>query len=405
MNIAYLTTQYPCVSHTFIRREILELERKGHTIHRFSIRKSAGCIDNIDILEEEKTFECLGQSKVSLLINVLVIFITSPVLWLKGLGVAFDFNKRSERGLITHLAYLVEACTLVRETKKRKIKHIHVHFGTNSTTVAYLVKQLSNVSFSFTVHGPDEFDAAIGFSLREKIIESSFVVAISNFGAAQLKRWVPLEYWKKILVIGCIVDDEFSGDEVPVSIEEQSQTIVCVARLAPQKGLLILLDALKILKDRHALIVHLVLAGDGELRPIIEQKIQELGLTEQVIITGWINGEQVKKYMLASRALVLPSFAEGLPVAIMESFILKRPVITTMIAGIPELVKHHENGWLIEANNTQDLVDAIRELFDASEFRLNEMGLRGHEAVIQRHSVLSEVPKLEKALYSAIGNN
>jgi len=403
MNLAYLTTVYPSVSHTFIRREILGLEGRGHTIQRCSIRRPDNCVDKLDLDEEEKTFYCLEQSVIRLLIDTLHMFILSPIRWLNTFFMLLRFNKQSDRGLIRHLAYLVEACVLYKEIRKKEIKHIHTHFGTNSTTVALAIKKLGGVSYSFTVHGPDEFDAPIGLSLNEKIIEAEFVVAISNYGAAQLKRWVPFEYWKKIIVVGCTVDDEFLGDESsPLPKQKSERKIVCVARLSAQKGIFILLEALKILKDKN-IILNLVLAGDGELRSIIEEQLKDLGLTKQVKITGWIDGKQVKKYLSESNALVLPSFAEGLPVVIMEAFALKKPVITTWIAGIPELVEHGHNGWLISPNSSGALVNALIELINMPSERLCEMGKAGFERVKNTHSVSSEVPKLEKALSNVIG--
>ena len=206
MNIAYLTTVYPSVSHTFIRREILQLEKAGHTIHRFSVRAPKKCVDALDQVERDKTFYCLEQSLVKMFIQTLLFFMTHPIKWLKAFKETCKFSSQSERGLIRHLAYLVEAISLGVELQSRNVSHVHVHFGTNATAVAYLVKQLVGVSYSFTAHGPDEFDAPIGLSLNKKIIESSFVVAISNYGAAQLKRWVPLHQWKKIYVVGCSIE-------------------------------------------------------------------------------------------------------------------------------------------------------------------------------------------------------
>ena len=403
MNLAYLTTVYPSVSHTFIRREILELERKGHSIHRHSIRKPDNCVDPIDHEELTKTFYCLNQAKSKILLDSFYILLSSPLKWLKALFILIQFSRLSERGLITHLAYLAEACVLVREFRNKNITHVHTHFGTNATTVAFIIKLLGDITYSFTAHGPDEFDAPIGLNLKEKIKQSEFVVAISNYGAAQLKRWVSLEQWNKIVVVGCTIDDAFISSSTSISPKEKDKQVVCVARLSAQKGIFILLDALKELKDR-GLELNLVLAGDGELRTEIEQRINELGLVEQVEITGWISGKEVKKHISESTGFVMASFAEGLPVVIMEAFALKKPVITTWIAGIPELVKQGRNGWLIPPNNVDELVNALTDFLNTPKEQLDKMGNQGFLDVESTHSVLSEVPKLEKALLHVIGN-
>ena len=362
------------------------------------------CVDPIDYKELQKTFYCLGQSKVKILSAALLVFLTRPLKWLRALKAVIRFNSLSERGLITHLAYLAEACVLLKELNKKNINHIHIHFGTNATTVALIVKILGNITYSFTAHGPDEFDAPIGLNLIEKIENAEFVVAISNYGAAQLKRWATLDNWEKIIVVGCTVDDEFISADSDVPVVVKNNQIICVARLSAQKGIFILLDALYRLKEKE-IILNLVLAGDGELRDDIETRIQKLGLSNQVTITGWIDGQEVKRHIKASKALVLASFAEGLPVVIMEAFALKKPVITTWIAGIPELVVHEQNGWLYPPNDIDALVDSLLEFFNTPESQLIEMGERGFIDVMQTHSVKSEILKLENALLQVLGDH
>ncbi|MCX4188422.1 glycosyltransferase family 4 protein [Methylophaga sp. OBS4] len=403
MKLAYLTTEYPAVSHTFIRREILELERRGHIVKRFSIRKPEKCIDIQDKSECEKTSYILDGSKLKLFSSAVKTLIKSPIRSLAALWQMFLFSRRSDRGIIRHLAYFIEACVLLSELHAAGLKHLHVHFGTNAATVAYVVKILSGkkISYSFTIHGPDEFDAPIGFSLKQKIIESEFVVAISNFAASQIKRWVPIEHWHKISIIRCTVDEFFTGNDAVAESKEQFNQLVCVGRLSAQKGHFVLLDAFKkVIESGHD--CKLVLAGDGELRTQLESYINQHNLSNHVVITGWIDGEQVRRLILSSLALVLPSFAEGLPVVIMESFILKRPVITTRIAGIPELVVEGENGWLITPNDEAGLVAAIRELLNTTHEKLNKMGMAGYAAVKQSHMVTTEITKIEQAFASIV---
>lgn len=401
MKLAYLTTEYPAVSHTFIRREILELEKRGHQILRFSIRKPTNCIDQQDISELNKTTYILTQSKIDMLLICFKTMLASPIQSLIALRALFFFSLRSERGHLRHLAYFVEACVLLRDLISAQITHVHVHFGTNATAVAYAARLLSgkSITYSFTAHGPDEFDAPIGLSLKEKILESAFVIAISNFGASQLKRWIPVRSWPKVKVVGCTVDAHFSGDDTIIDIAENNHTFICVGRLSAQKGHFILLDALEML-IKSGLSCQLILAGDGELREEIESYIQQKNLLSNVTITGWIKGDEVRNLILASRAMVLPSFAEGLPVVIMESFILNRPVLTTRIAGIPELVKEGQNGWLVTPNDPTQLADRMGEILQTPVSRLLDMGKEGGRAVQLKHTVFTEIPKLEQALAS-----
>jgi glycosyltransferase involved in cell wall biosynthesis len=142
----------------------------------------------------------------------------------------------------------------------------------------------------------------------------------------------------------------------------------------------------------------LVLAGDGDMRPQIEALISQYGLNAMVSITGWISSAQVRDEILAARAMVLPSFAEGLPVVLMEALSLRRPVISTYIAGIPELVVHGENGWLCAAGSVSELTKAMAECLAADANQLNRMGQTGYERVLMRHSIDSEAARLDSLL-------
>jgi glycosyltransferase involved in cell wall biosynthesis len=273
---------------------------------------------------------------------------------------------------------------LADELERDGVEHLHAHFGTNSAAVAMLCRQLGGPPYSFTVHGPDEFDKAPLLGLGQKTTNAAFVVAISSFGRSQLCRLNKLSDWDKIHVVRCGLDEVLLERE-PTPVPE-ARRVVCVARLSEQKGHLMLLDAAARLV-REGQSFELVLAGDGELRALVDQRIRELGLEQTVRITGWISERQVAEEIEASRALVLPSLAEGLPVVLMEALALGRPVLSTYIAGIPELVVPGENGWLVPAGDVAAVTSALREILNAPSARLTEMGRAGRSAVLERHDV------------------
>ena len=169
--------------------------------------------------------------------------------------------------------------------------------------------------------------------------------------------------------------------------------LVCVGRLCEQKGQLLLIEAAHRLAAR-GVDFKLVLAGDGELRSEIENLIGRYKLENQVRITGWISGDEVRKQLLAARALVLPSFAEGLPMVIMEAMALKRPVISTFVAGIPELVHPGEHGWLVPAGDVEALADVMQACVETPVETLIGMGEYAHKRVLERHCVDTEAAKL-----------
>lgn len=403
MRIAYLTTQYPKVSHTFIRRELREIERRGHFILRLAIRRAdAAIVDPADLEESGRTTQCMAQPRRRLLGGALSTFLSRPIRFLRAMKMALDMGHRSERGLLRHLAYLVEAGWMLKGLRRHRIEHVHVHFGTNATAVARLVRCLGGPPYSFTIHGPNEFDSPRSWRLEDKQADAAFVVAITDYCSAQLRRWARPEDWSKIHVVHCGVSEKFFRECEP--IEPTSRRLVCVGRLCAQKGQLLLVEAVGRL-CHEGLEPQLVLAGDGEMKPAIERRIDELGLREQVRITGWIGEADVRKELLAARAMVLPSFAEGLPVVIMEALALSRPVISTYVAGIPELVRPGETGWLVPAGNVEDLADAMREALLAPVEQLDRMGASGRRRVRELHDVAVEAGRLERLLLASVQSN
>ncbi len=306
-------------------------------------------------------------------------------------------SRSSMRPLPYHLVYLAHACYMLPMLQKRQVRHLHAHFGTNTAEVAMLARLLGGPEYSFTVHGPEEIDdyKRLGFDMT--IPQAKFVVAISSYTRSQLQRHAQYEDWDKLKIVHCGIDEGFSDNtDAALPVEPK---IVCVGRLCAQKGQLILLDAFSRLVEMHPN-CRLVLAGDGEMRPIIEERILRLGLQDRVRVTGWISSAQVREELLGARALVLPSFQEGLPVVIMEAMALRRPVISTYIAGIPELVVPGETGWLIPAGDVPDLVNAMDACLRMPDEDLRVMGIAARKRVLERHSIDKEAAKLA-ALFSA----
>lgn len=395
MRIAYLVNEYPKVSHSFIRREILALEQLGVHVDRFTVRAAAGVLPDEADRREHAITRALITGRVPPLLPTLKLLVSNPGALSVGAFNAVSAALRSDKTLGHHAAYLVEACALRAYAKERDVTHVHAHFGTNSATVAWLCFLLGGPRFSFTVHGPEEFDRAPVIALREKLAAASFVAAISEYGRSQLLRLLPRSQWDKVKVIRCGLESELL-DRAPSPVPKAPR-FVCVARLSEQKGHGVLLDAASALKTMGRNF-ELVLAGDGELRHDVEQRIRALGLEDNVRITGYLSAEGVVRELEAARALVLPSFAEGLPVVIMEAMALARPVIATYVAGVPELVEPGRSGWLVPAGSTQALVDACSAVLDAPEEYLTELGNAGRERVRVQHDIRTSAETLFSAL-------
>lgn len=392
MRIAYLINQYPTVSHNFVRREILALERQGFEILRIALRGwDRDLIHKEDELERKRTRYVLREGGMSLFVGVVYMLITRPVRLLHALRVTWRLGRRAERPFPVHLAYLAEACRIKSWLRAKGIEHLHAHFGTNSAEVAMLVHALGGPPWSFTVHGPEEFEKAPLIGLAEKIQDCSFVVAVSSYGRSQLYRLVDHMLWSKVRVVHCGLENSYHA--VPTPLEPAARRLICVGRLCEQKGQLLLVEAARQLAELKV-DFELVFAGDGELRADIEALIRRYRLQDRTRITGWISEEQVREEILNARALVLPSFAEGLPVVIMEAMALRRPVISTFVAGIPELVLDGKNGWLVPSGDVEALTTAMKVCLDTPTDVLTRMGEAACERVLARHDQDMEAAKL-----------
>jgi glycosyltransferase involved in cell wall biosynthesis len=389
VRVGYLINQYPKISHTFIRREIQALEQMGTEVVRFAIRPvSEPLTDPADREEEAKTHVLLKEPP-SRFLSAALRSLVSPQQLADATVLATECAQRAERKAV-HAAYLAEALRLRDACREHGVEHIHAHFGTNPATVAMLCRAAGGPPYSFTVHGPEEFDRPFELHLSEKIHRSKFVAGISSFGRSQLLRRTPFSEWDKVHIVRCGVDAQFlAGDASPVP---DNRDLINVGRLSEQKGQMIAVEALAKVQTPG---VRLRFIGDGELRPALEDRVRELGLEDQVAFTGWASGEEVRQALMSSRGMVLPSFAEGLPVVLMEALALARPVVTTYIAGIPELVRPGENGWLVPAGDVSSLAEAIDALLTTPTDDLGRMGQDGRRRVLDQHDVAKNAAELD----------
>ena len=400
MKIAYLINQYPKVSHSFIRREIAGIEASGIRVMRFSIRScSTELVDEADKLELEQTRVVLGSGILRLLFGLIRVAVTRPIRLLKALWLALRLGLSSEQGVWRHLAYLAESCVLLRWFSDAGVDHVHAHFGTNSTTVAMLCRVIGGPAYSFTVHGPEEFDKVKALGLAEKVERAAFVVTVSSFGKSQLYRWCAGEEWSKIHVVHCGVDNGFLT-QPPIAVPAEPR-LVCVGRLCEAKGQLLLLNAVSQLAA-EGLELKLVLVGDGPLRAELQARIARLGLQDHVEIIGWASNNDVRQHILAARAMVLPSFAEGLPVVVMEALALGRPVISTYVAGNPELIEPGVCGWLVPPGSVEALTAAMRAALQLPVEKLEQMGRNGAQRAALQHDAAIEAGKLAVLFRSSI---
>lgn len=398
--IAYLTGEYPKVSHTFIQREVAALRQLGLRIETCTVRRApAASVVGPDQQEEARQTFCTldaARNPLTLIAAHLSLLLTAPKRWCAALTLALRTRPPGPKALLWQIFYFVEAGILARHMTKRGITHLHNHFGSSSCSVAMLASTLSGIPFSFTVHGPAEFFEAARWRLDEKIARAAFTVAISHFCRSQLMYLSDRRHWDRISIVHCGIDpDRFTPAERPPASPPH---VAFVGRLDPVKGADLLLDALAALRPHHPGLAATFI-GDGPQATQTRQHAKHLGLDDIVTFAGAQPEQAVADLLQRSDLLVLPSFAEGVPVVLMEAMASGLPVIASRIAGIPELVHDGENGRLIPAGDTESLIRAMSDLLSDADAR-HRMGRAGRQTVVADFSIADEARRLA-ALFSA----
>ena len=395
--IAYLAGHYPAVSHTFILREVLALKALGVTVAPYSIRsvgpehlrgpdEKQAAAETVFIQQEAR--------KIWPLLAAQSLIVSRPGAYLATLGLAWRTRTRGLRSLFYQLFYFAEATLLARHMNASGVTHLHSHFAQASTSVAMLAAKLAGIPYSFTLHGPADLDAPKDWHLAEKTAGARFVACISHYARSQVMRFADPAHWDKLEIIHCGVLPALYDRPAPPP--HSGTRLIFVGRLSPVKGLRILLEALPAacaeIPD-----LHLTIIGDGEDRALLEKMAAPLG--DAVTFTGYQSQQEVADALDGSDILVLPSFAEGVPVVLMEAMAAGKPVICTQVAGVGELVQHGVSGQIVPPGHKQALTDAIVELAQDPEKR-QAMGRAGRAKVIAEFDIAGEAAKLA-ALFNA----
>lgn len=396
MKIAYLVSRYPAVSHTFIQREVRALRSQGFSICIASINETDVAEDRLtaeDRGEMEQTFYVKKQGFFKALGTLTLSGICRPLSFLKGLWFSLRLGKTDVKQSIYSLFYFIEATLVGRWMQKNKIHHIHVHFANPASTVAMILTKIYPFTFSLTIHGPDEFYDVTLHHLKEKIIQAHFICCISDYTRSQVMRLSSSETWSKFEVVPLGIDPDLYKPrmfrEAPASFQ-----IVSVGRLTPNKGYPILLQAIHLLKENN---VRVQIIGEGPEHEMLERMTQTLGLQDHVIFRGALNQEQTREIYGQADIFVLPSFAEGLPVVLMEAMSMEIPCIASAINGIPELIKDGHNGLLVAPSDSEGLCKALELMMTDAGLR-KKLGQQGRSAILERYSLDKNIAKLQDIL-------
>lgn len=400
--IAYLTGEYPKVSHTFIQREVAALRALGLRIETCTVRRApaAAIVGPDQQAEAARTFCILDAARnpFTLIAAHLRLFVTAPRRWLAALALAYRLRPPGPKALLWQLFYFLEAGILARHLHRLGIVHLHNHFGSSSCSVALLTATMTGLPFSFTMHGPSEFFETGQWRLDEKVAHAAFTVAISHFCRSQLMYLSDRRHWNRIRIVHCGIDPACFPPRVPHP--DQRPHIAFVGRLDPVKGADLLLDALAALRPTYPDLTATFI-GDGPQAAQTRAHARALGLDNVTTFLGAQPETAVADLLQRSDLLVLPSFAEGLPVVLMEAMACGLPVVASRIAGIPELVRDGENGLLISAGDTAALIRAIDRLLADPDLR-SRMGQQGRATVLAEFTIEAEARRLAHLFTSGI---
>ena len=393
MRVGYFTNTYPRATDTFIQLEVECLRELGLDIRTFSVRRAGADHLVSDRLktEAENTFFILPVNPIKLLTENVKALVSNPGKFFKAINTAIKTSPPGIRGALKQLFYFQEAVILSRAMTEQEIDHVHNHFGDTSGNVTLLASILSGISYSISIHGPHIFFAPENWALKEKVKHSAFIRCISDFCASQMKLFSDPNDWDKLKIIRCGVDlGKFQHNERALD----GHNILYVGRVAREKGLSVLLDSLKeIQKTGQAF--ELSIVGAGEDDEIIRHQVYELGLENAVNFLGYRGHNEVLKLLQTADIFVLPSFAEGVPIALMEAMALGVPVIGTNVGGIAELIENGKSGLRIPPGNSAKLSEAIKSLLASPELR-RTIAKNGRETVEADYDINKNVRDLQK---------
>ncbi len=387
--IGYLTSMYPAVSHTFIQREILALRERGWRVDTFSIRRAPAeqLLSERDRREAASSFSVLPAGPGAVLAAQAAMLREGPRAHLATFRRAAATPVapgRDTGGRMRQAFYLLEATILRRELNLRGIRHLHVHFANPAADVAMLACRLPGppLTWSFTMHGSTEFWDAGRHRLTAKIADARFVACVSHFARSQMMAQAAAESdWQKLHLVHCGVDpDHFVAPLNPG--RDRQLKVLFVGRMICAKGPTILLRSVAELRAANQ-DVQVTFIGDGPDMSAIATEARGLGLEGATRFLGAVGQDEIRAHYEAADAFCLPSFAEGLPVVLMEAMAMRRPVIATRIAGVPELIDDGESGLLVAPGTVPALTAALTRLLD-------DIPLRHRLAEAGRHRILED---------------
>jgi glycosyltransferase involved in cell wall biosynthesis len=355
----------------------------------------------VEIEEAEKTFYIKSTGAGRAAAVAAKTLLLRPMVFARGLKAALCLGRWDASATLYALFYFAEALILGDWMRSRGHRHLHIHFCGPVATVGMLASKAWGFSYSLTVHGPDEFYDVEKFYLRQKVERAKFILCISDYCRSQLMRIAAPEHWDKMRVVRLGVDPDVFLPMLPRPVAEHPLEILCVGRLVPSKGQLILLRACATLHSKgYSLCVRLV--GAGPDREHLQACALQMGI--QAVFEGAKSHDEIYRLLGRADIFALASFAEGVPVALMEAMAMEVPCVSTSIAGIPELIRDGLDGLLVPASSADALAAALKRLADEPLLR-RSLGIEGRKRVHDLYNLTENVSLLASVLSENTLNN
>lgn len=398
--VLYLIGQFPAINHSYLLAEVRHLRNLGFDVPVVSISPPDRPLEKLSPAEREeaaRTYCVKAVPAAQVAILNFGEFLRHPLRYLRGLVFAIRLAGGSPRQMAYHLAYFAEAILVGRRMRECNVSHVHASF---SATVALLVARAFPVTMSFAVYGYGELHDPVGTHLAERIEGALFVRSINRHGRGQLMLDCPRRDWPKLIYVPLGIDaNEFTVG--PSRIVSSPPCLLCVGRLAPEKGQALLLEAVAALcAEGHP--VRLRLVGDGPDRAWLENRAAELGIASNVEFAGWVDQDALMRLYSEADLFVLPSLAEGIPMVLMEAMAMQIPCVAPHITGIPELIEHGVDGMLFAVADVEDLTQQIRTLLESPE-KSAQIGKQARARVVRDYDMARNTERFAAGLVEFLG--
>jgi colanic acid/amylovoran biosynthesis glycosyltransferase len=395
IRVLYLIGQFPALNHRYLMAEIQQLRTLGVQVDVVSVSEPDRPVNQLTREEREETARTYFLKSIpvaEVVAQNLMELLQHPLGYVRGLLFALNLGGLDVRQIFYYLAYFAEAVLVGRLMRQRGISHVHANF---SATVSLIVAKTFPVTMSWVAHGFGELHDPVATHLVERIRGALFVRSVSHFGISQLMLSSPRSEWHK-LVYAPLGVDAAVPEANPNRTVSSTPRLLCVGRLAPEKGQSLLLEAIQILKSQGRTVL-LCLAGDGPDRASLEKLAADLDISSNVEFLGWVDPERLLQLYDDTEICVLSSMAEGIPVVLMEAMAKKGACVAPRITGIPELISHGVDGLLFTVADVNDLVRQLCVLLDSSDLRV-QLGEQARMHVARDYNIVQNTKRFADVL-------